>query len=542
MTSPHPRPFNAVVSVSDPTGLEILGQALVAMEASIYATGGTKSKLAAAGVEARSVSELTGFPEILGGRVKTLHPGVLAGVLARRDEGQLAELAEHGLQTIDLVAVNLYPFATTIQREGVSLEEAVEQIDVGGPTMIRSAAKNFSGVVVLVDPADYEPVISEWRDSGEVSQETRKRLAAKAFAHTSRYDARISQYLAGGDAGQGSTVGEHRTSEGTAESMPETIALNLRQAQSLRYGENPHQLAALYKDELPVGGPTLVGSLTQLKGPELSYNNLLDADAALTIVRDYTMPAVAIIKHAGPCGIACGAGEEDLDTVFERALASDPVSVFGGIVGVNRPVNQALAEIIAKTRFDLLVAPGFSEEAIDLLARRKNLRILIVPDPDVEHRDDLFASRLAFRQISGGFLVQTRDAVTDEPIMEPVTLRHPTLEEIADLTFAWRAVKHVKSNAIVLARRLATVGIGGGQPSRVDSVKIATSKAGDRARGSVLASDAFFPFPDGVQAAAKAGVTAVIQPGGSVNDDAVIEAADEAGLAMVFTRRRHFKH
>ncbi|MDQ5822863.1 MAG: bifunctional phosphoribosylaminoimidazolecarboxamide formyltransferase/IMP cyclohydrolase, partial [Chloroflexota bacterium] len=497
MTTPHPRPFNAVVSVSDPTGLETLGQSLVAMGATIYATGGTKSKLAAAGVEAHSVSELTGFPEILGGRVKTLHPGVLAGVLARRDEEQLAELAEHGLQTIDLVAVNLYPFAKTIEREGVSLEEAVEQIDVGGPTMIRSAAKNFSGVVVLVDPADYEPVISEWRDSGEVSQETRKRLAAKAFAHTSQYDALISQYLEGGDAEQGSTVGEHRTEDGAAESMPETITLNLRQAQSLRYGENPHQLAALYKDELPVGGPTLVGSLTQLKGPELSYNNLLDADAALSIVRDYTMPAVAIIKHAGPCGIACGAGEEDLDAVFERALASDPVSAFGGIVGVNRPVNEALAEIIARTRFDLLVAPGFSEEAIDLLARRKNLRILIVPDPDVEHRDDLFASRLAFRQISGGFLVQTRDAATEAPVMEPVTLRHPTLEEIADLTFAWRAVKHVKSNAIVLARKLATVGIGGGQPSRVDSVKIATSKAGDRARGSVLASDAFFPFPDG---------------------------------------------
>ncbi|HEY0068789.1 MAG TPA: bifunctional phosphoribosylaminoimidazolecarboxamide formyltransferase/IMP cyclohydrolase [Chloroflexia bacterium] len=535
-------PFNAVVSVSDPTGLEALGNALAELGATIYATGGTKSKLTAAGVEAHSVSELTGFPEILGGRVKTLHPGVLAGVLARRDEEQMAELGEHGLQAIDLVAVNLYPFAKTIAREGVSMGEAVEQIDVGGPTMIRSAAKNFSGVIVLVDPYDYEPVLSEWRDSGEVSQETRKRLAAKAFAHVSQYDALIAQYLTGGDAEQGSTVGGHRTGDGTAESMPEIIALNLHQVQSLRYGENPHQLAALYKDELPVGGPTLVGSLTQLKGPELSYNNLLDADAALTIVRDYTMPAVAIIKHAGPCGIACGAGEDDLASVFERALASDPVSAFGGILGVNRPVNDSLAEIIAKTRFDLLVAPGFSEAAIDLLARRKNLRILIVPDPDVEHRDDLFASKLAFRQISGGFLVQTRDAVTGEPGMEPVTLRHPTLEEIADLTFAWRAVKHVKSNAIVLARKLATVGIGGGQPSRVDSVKIATGKAGDRARGAVLASDAFFPFPDGVQVAAEAGITAIIQPGGSVNDDAIIEAADEAGLAMVFTHRRHFKH
>ncbi|HEX8219193.1 MAG TPA: bifunctional phosphoribosylaminoimidazolecarboxamide formyltransferase/IMP cyclohydrolase [Chloroflexia bacterium] len=542
MTTPNLRPFNAVVSVSDPTGLEALGQALTGLGATIYATGGTKSKLLAAGVQAHSVSELTGFPEILGGRVKTLHPGVLAGVLARRDEEQMAELGEHGLQAIDLVAVNLYPFARTIEREGVSLAEAVEQIDVGGPTMIRSAAKNFSGVVVLVDPADYEPVLTEWRESGGVGMETRKRLAGKAFAHVSQYDALIARYLSGGEGGEESTAGGHRAGDGTAESMPETIALNLRQAQSLRYGENPHQLAALYRDELPVGGPTLVGSLTQLKGPELSYNNLLDADAALTIVRDYTMPAVAIIKHAGPCGIACGAGEDELADVFERALASDPVSAFGGIVGVNRPVNDALAEIIARTRFDLLVAPGFSEEAIDLLARRKNLRILIVPDPDIAHRDDLFVSRLAFRQISGGFLVQTRDAATEGPVMEPATLRHPTLEEIADLTFAWRAVKHVKSNAIVLARKLATVGIGGGQPSRVDSVKIATGKAGDRAHGAVLASDAFFPFPDGVQVAAEAGITAIIQPGGSVNDDAVIEAADEAGLAMVFTHKRHFKH
>ncbi|HVF99380.1 MAG TPA: bifunctional phosphoribosylaminoimidazolecarboxamide formyltransferase/IMP cyclohydrolase, partial [Chloroflexia bacterium] len=531
MTTPNSRTFNAVVSVSDPAGLEALGQALTGLGATIYATGGTKSKLSAAGVAAHSVSELTGFPEILGGRVKTLHPGVLAGVLARRDEEQLAELGEHGLQTIDLVAVNLYPFAKTVEREGVGIAEAVEQIDVGGPTMIRSAAKNFTGVVVLVDPADYEPVLAEWRESGGVGPDTRKRLAAKAFAHVSHYDALIARYLSGGESGEGSTAGEHRAGDGTAESMPESISLNLRQAQSLRYGENPHQLAALYRDELPVGGPTLVGSLTQLKGPELSYNNLLDADAALTIVRDYTMPTIAIIKHAGPCGIACGAGEDELADVFERALASDPVSAFGGIVGVNRPVNDALAEIIARTRFDLLVAPGFSEEAIDLLARRKNLRILIVPDPDVAHRDDLFVSRLAFRQISGGFLVQARDAGADGPVMEPATLRHPTLEEIADLTFAWRAVKHVKSNAIVLARKLATVGIGGGQPSRVDSVKIATGKAGDRARGSVLASDAFFPFPDGVQAAAEAGITAIIQPGGSVNDDAVIEAADEAGLA-----------
>jgi phosphoribosylaminoimidazolecarboxamide formyltransferase/IMP cyclohydrolase len=324
--------------------------------------------------------------------------------------------------------------------------------------------------------------------------------------------------------------------------LPQRIALDLKRVQALRYGENPHQLGALYSDNLPVTGATLVGSLKQLQGPELSYNNLMDADAALALVRDYTMPAVAIIKHAGPCGVACGSDGDDLADVFSKALASDPVSAFGGIVGINRPVDGRLAEQIGKTRFDLLIAPAFDEEAIDRLARKKNLRLLAVPDDNVSRRDDDFAGKLSFRQVSGGFLVQTRDAVNYEILLEPATLRHPTLEEIADLVFAWRAVRHVRSNAIVFARKLATVGIGGGQTSRVDSVKIAAEKAGDRARGAVMASDAFFPFPDGVEVAAAAGVTAVIQPGGSVNDDAVIEAADTAGIAMVFTKRRHFKH
>lgn len=536
--------FNAVVSVSDPAKLELLGRALAEMGAVIYATGGTRSRLQAAGVEARPVSDLTGFPEILGGRVKTLHPGVLSGVLARRDDpAQMDQLGEHGLQTVDVVAVNLYPFENASQREGATLEEAIEQIDIGGPTMMRAAAKNFSGVVVLSDSADYEPVLTEWRLQGQVSMQTRQRLAAKAFAHVSQYDALIARYLSANeqedvDAG----AADKAASAQEAAPMPQEITLRLAQAQTLRYGENPHQAASLYRDDLPHAGPTLVGSLTQLRGPELSYNNLLDADAALEIVRDYAMPAVAIIKHAGPCGIACGAAEEELPDLFERALASDPVSAFGGIVGVNRTVDGKLAELIVRLRLDLLVAPAFSEEAIETLARRKNLRILAVPDPDSGRRDDMFASRLTFRQISGGFLVQTRDGVDEQMTMEPVTLRHPTLEEIADLTFAWRAVKHVRSNAIVLARNLATCGIGGGQQSRVDAVRIAASKAGERARGAVMASDAFFPFPDGLEAAAQAGVTAVIQPGGSVNDDAVIEAADVAGLAMVFTRRRHFKH
>ncbi len=552
----NPRPFNAVVSVSDPTGLEALGKALTGLGATIYATGGTMARLQAVGVPARAVSDLTGFPEILGGRVKTLHPGVLAGILARHDDpAHMAQLAEHGLQPVDLVAVNLYPFAEAIRRPDVTLEEAVEQIDIGGPTMLRAAAKNFASVVILCDPADYEPVLAEWREHGAVSHATRRRLAAKAFRHVSEYDALVAQYLGEGvGTGTGTGIADGRAgAEGngslgpqtrplTTDLFPARIALNLSQVQPLRYGENPHQQAALYQDDLPVSGPTLVGSLRQLHGPELSYNNLLDADAALEVVRDYTMPAVAIIKHAGPCGIACGAEDEDLGDVFERALAADPVSAFGGIVGVNRVVDGALAEQISRKRFDVIVAPGFTDDALDLLARKKHLRLLAVPDPDVGRRDQQFASRLAFRQISGGFLVQTRDDPADEVQMEPVTLRHPTLEEIADLTFAWRAVRHVRSNAIVLARRLTTVGIGGGQPSRVDAVKIAVDRAGVRARGAVMASDAFFPFPDGIQVAAEAGVTAVIQPGGSVNDDAIIEAADTAGMAMVFTHRRQFRH
>ncbi|HUP27042.1 MAG TPA: bifunctional phosphoribosylaminoimidazolecarboxamide formyltransferase/IMP cyclohydrolase [Chloroflexia bacterium] len=526
--------FNAIVSVSDPTNLDSLGQALVELGATIYATGGTKRRLETMEIECHSVSDLTGFPEILGGRVKTLHPGALSGILAKRnDPDQIAQLQEHNLQEIHLVAVNLYPFAETIEKPGISQEEAIEQIDIGGPTMIRAAAKNFSSVVVLSDPADYDTVIGEWREAGDVSPGTRQTLAAKAFGYVSAYDALIAKYL-------GRTEELDQSSQPASFQREITVALQL--AQALRYGENPHQQAALYRDNLPVAGPTLVGSLKQLHGPELSYNNLLDADTALALVRDYRMPAVAIIKHATPCGVACGSDENDLAEVYSRALASDPLSAFGGIVGINRHVDGSLAEHIARTRFDVLIAPSFSDDAVDLLARKKNLRLLAVPDPDVGERDDKFASRLAFRQISGGFLVQTRDAVDEEPQMEPVTLRHPTLEEMADLLFAWRAVKHVRSNAIVLARRMATVGIGGGQTSRVDSVKSACEKAGEHARGAVMASDAFFPFPDGIEQAAKSGVTAVIQPGGSVNDDAIIEAADVAGLAMVFTRKRHFRH
>jgi phosphoribosylaminoimidazolecarboxamide formyltransferase/IMP cyclohydrolase len=445
----------------------------------------------------------------------------------------MEELAAHGLQEIGLVAVNLYPFAKTVGKAGVTQEEAVEQIDVGGPTMIRAAAKNFASVVVLCDPADYPAVINEWRKHGDLSMATRKRLAAKAFAHVSEYDRLIAGYLGAESSALPSTLQGH---------LPGKLTLNLTRVQNLRYGENPHQMAALYRDDLPVPGATLVGSIQQLSGRELSYNNMLDADAALSLARDYVMPCVAIIKHAGPCGIACGANDADLPDIFARALASDPQSAFGGIVGVNRPVDLKLADQVAKTRFDIMVAPAFSPDAVEMLAARKNLRLLAVPDSDVDKRDADFAAQWEFRQLSGGFLLQNRDMVDLQPHMEPVTLRRPTLDEITDMIFAWRAVRHVKSNAIVLVKGLATVGIGGGQPSRVDSVEIAVKKAGAKARGAVLASDAFFPFPDGLEKAAAAGVTAIIQPGGSVNDDAVIEAADNAGVAMVFTGKRHFKH
>jgi len=524
--------INTIISVSDPSSLDVLGKALKAIGANVYATGGTQAKLQALGVDAHSISDLTGFPEILGGRVKTLHPAVHSGILAKRDdEGQMSQLREHNLKTIELVVSNLYPFASTIAKEGVTLPEAVEQIDVGGPTMIRASAKNFTSVVILCDPADYEPVMSEWQGTGEVSAATRKRLAVKAFRHVSEYDALIADYL-----------GSDESKDSAEDLFPEAIDLKLKKVQVLRYGENPHQQGALYSDNLPVAGTTLVGSLNQLHGPELSYNNLMDADAALAIVRDYTTPTVAIIKHAGPCGIASGDEDGDLAELFSRALAADPLSAFGGIVGINRPVDGTVAATIARTRFDVLIAPAFSDEAIDILARKRNLRLLAVPDPTIPGRDSDFASKLTFRQISGGFLVQSRDAVGDDLLMEPATLRHPTLEEIADMVFAWRAVRHVRSNAIVLAKNRVTVGIGGGQTSRVDSVKIAVEKAGAHVTGSVMASDAFFPFPDGIEVAAQAGVTAIIQPGGSVNDDAVLEAADTAGLAMVFTRERHFRH
>jgi phosphoribosylaminoimidazolecarboxamide formyltransferase/IMP cyclohydrolase len=512
----------AIISVSDKSGVVDFANGLVQQDYEIFSTGGTKQTLADAGVPVHSVSDLTGFPEILEGRVKTLHPAVHGGILAKRDEAShLAELAAQGIGLIDLVAVNLYPFVQTISKSGVSLETAIENIDIGGPTMIRAAAKNFKHVLVVVDPQDYARIL-ELQAGGAISEEVRHKLAAKAFQHTATYDTAIATYLRG--------PGEH---------FPEDMTLSLHKIQDLRYGENPHQLAAFYEWKAPLDQKfSSMASLKQLQGKELSYNNILDADAALGVVRDFSAPTVAIIKHTNPCGLA---SHPDLLVAYDNALAGDPLSAYGGIVAVNRVVDMALAQQIVATFFEVLIAPDFTEGALGVLRKKKSLRVLATGDLNLGA--DQLAMTPALRQVTGGFLVQTPDILPERDLqMQVMTDREPTLEEVTNLQFAWRAVKHIKSNAIVLVKNHAIVGMGAGQPSRVDSVKIALNKAGVKAKGSVLASDAFFPKVDGVETAAIGGVTAIIQPGGSISDTDTVETAIKYNLAMVFTGRRHFKH
>jgi len=515
--------MRAILSVSDRSGLVDLAQGLAARGVELVATGGTRAHLAAAGLPVTAVDALTGFPEILEGRVKTLHPAIYGGLLARRDRpADLAQLDAHGLGLIDLVVVNLYPFRETSGRPGVQLPEALEQIDIGGPSLLRAAAKNFPAVIVLCDPADYAGILAEWDGDGGVSETTRRRLAARAFGHVAAYDTAVAGYL-----------------RGPGERFPATATLALQKVQDLRYGENPHQQAALYRTDGSAGG-TLAGSTRQLQGKELSYNNLLDADGVLNLVREFITPTIAIVKHSNPCGVA---SRDDLVEAFDLALAGDPVSAFGGIVGVNRPVTGALALALSRMFREVILAPDFDADARHVLGGKRHLRLLAVPmTPPVV--PDQFGGGLVFRSIDGGMLVQTPDPSPDEGTLplRPQTTRHPTLTEISDLIFAWRVAQHVKSNAIVLAKARMVVGVGGGQPSRVDSVRIAVGKAGRRAAGSALASDAFFPFADGVEEAAKAGVATIIQPGGSQNDAQVIAAAEAAGLAMVFTGQRHFRH
>ncbi|MDZ7373866.1 MAG: bifunctional phosphoribosylaminoimidazolecarboxamide formyltransferase/IMP cyclohydrolase [candidate division KSB1 bacterium] len=510
----------AVMSVSDKRGIEEFARALTTRGVQLVATGGTERALREAGIAVTSVSEITGFPEILGGRVKTLHTRLLAGILARKDDPTHSrQLEELGIPPVDLVVVNLYPFEKTVAQASVSLDEALEQIDIGGPTMIRAAAKNFPSVAVVVDPEDY-PLILEELDAhgGSLTLETRKRLAAKVFARTAQYDAQIARYLADGGTG-----------------LSEVFSLTAVKHTPLRYGENPHLAAAFYAAEPRRG----LAQLKQLQGKELSFNNLLDVDAAVGLVLEFEEPAVCIVKHNNPCGVGTGSSLPD---AYEKALACDPVSAFGGIVACNRQVDRTLAEKLSAIFLEVVVAPAFSQEAVELLGRKKNLRLLTLPYDQRRVRGDWDV-----RSVWGGWLVQEFDASTagDFDHARVVTQRAPSDSEWEALRFAWKVARWVKSNAVVFAASDRTLGIGAGQMSRVDSVHLAAWKAGKAGlslAGSVLASDAFFPFRDGVDAAAEAGATAIVQPGGSVRDEEVIRAADEHGLAMVFTGVRHFRH
>lgn len=517
----------ALISVSDKTGLTEFARALAGAGVEILSTGGSANALHEAGVPVTEVADYTGFPEMLDGRVKTLHPRIHGGILGiRGNPAHEKAMADHDIPPIDLVAVNLYPFEATVAK-GAGFDACVENIDIGGPTLIRAAAKNHAGVTVVVDPADYGLVLAEMAaNGGATGADFRRNLARKAFARTAAYDAAISRWFA----------------DRQDLAFPERITFAGELRQGLRYGENPHQSAAFYTDGSARPG---VATARQVQGKELSYNNLNDTDAAFELAAEFAGPAVAIIKHANPCGVATG---DDLVAAYRLALRCDPVSAYGGIVAVNRPLSGALAAEVAKIFTEVVIAPGADAEALAVFAKKKNLRLLLtegMPDPA--------APGLTARTLAGGLLVQSRDngriAARD---LKTVTKRAPTEQEIADLLFAFTVVKHVKSNAIVYARDLATVGIGAGQANRVDSSRIAARRAADAAKGaglsrslaegSVVASDAFFPFADGLMAAAEAGVTAVIQPGGSIRDAEVIAAADEAGLAMVFTGMRHFRH
>jgi len=505
----------ALVSVSNKEGIADFCRELVKLKYTIFSTGGTAAALKRAGIAVIDVADYTGFPEIMDGRVKTLHPKVHGGILADRDkETHRQAMEEHGIQAIDMVVINLYPFEETTKKPKVTLEEAIENIDIGGPAMIRAAAKNHRHVIILVDPRDYDWVLEALRERGDLTQKERQWLAAKAFAHTGRYDSLITTYLE-------KTMGEE---------LPTNLGFFFRKIQGLRYGENPHQKAAFYVEG---GKPWGLAQARQLQGKKLSYNNLLDLHSVLALALEFDDPVAVIAKHNNPCGVAVG----DTPTqAYIRALACDPVSAYGGILAFNREVDKETAQEITKTFVEAIIAPDFSPEAREVFSAKTNLRLLkLDPWPDRIQGWNL-------RRVAGGLLVQEPDTLIFGDELRVVTKREPTEEEWRDLTFAWRVVKHVKSNAIVLAKGGQTVGIGAGQMSRVDSVKLAIMKAHLPTNGSVLASDAFFPFPDGVEEAGRAGVKAVIQPGGSIRDKEVIEAADRLGMAMVFTGMRHFRH
>ncbi len=514
----------ALISVSDKTGIVEFARALAARGVEILSTGGTARMLAEAGIGVVEVSDYTGFPEMMDGRVKTLHPKIHGGILGRRGTDD-AVMAEHGIPPIDLVVVNLYPFEQTVADPACDLATAIENIDIGGPTLLRAAAKNHAAVTVVVDAADYDAVLADMEaNQGAVSDALRYRLAVKVFEHTARYDGAIANYLGG------------RNFEGADARFPEALSLQFRKAQAMRYGENPHQAAAFYVEHAPAEAS--VATARQLQGKALSYNNIADTDAALECVKQFDEgPACVIVKHANPCGVALGG---NLLEAYDRAYSTDPESAFGGIIAFNGPLDEATARAIIERQFvEVIVAPQVEEAALAALAEKKNVRVLACGTWGEEA-----APRLDFKRVNGGLLVQEADLdlIAESRV---VTRRQPTEEEMRDLLFTWRVAKFVKSNAIVYGRDGMTIGVGAGQMSRVNSARIAAIKAehaGLEVKGSVMASDAFFPFRDGIDQAAEAGIQAVIQPGGSMRDEEVIAAADEHGMAMVFTGMRHFRH
>lgn len=504
----------ALISVSKKEGIVDFAKKLNELGYEILSTGGTYNLLKDNDVDVVKVSDVTGFPEIMDGRVKTLHPKIHGGLLAIRDnEEHMKALKEHGIEPIDIVVINLYPFKETILKEDVKLEDAIENIDIGGPSMIRAAAKNNKYVTIIVDPKDYDKVIEEIKEYGNTKEETRFYLAAKAFGHTALYDSLIYNYLL----------------EVTGEQFPDVMTFAYEKAQDMRYGENPHQKAAFYKNALKSYG---IAECEQLHGKELSFNNINDANAAIELLKEFKEPAAVAVKHTNPCGVAVA---DNIYDAYMKAYECDPVSIFGGIVALNRTVDVKTAKELIKIFLEIVIAPDFESEALEVLKKKKNLRILKLKDGYVREYD--------VKKIEGGLLVQEKDEIDlNEDDLKVVTKKAPSEKEIEDLRFAWKVVKHVKSNAIVLAKDGATIGIGVGQVNRIWPTEQSIKQAGDKAKGSVLASDAFFPFPDVVKAAQKAGITAIIQPGGSQNDALSIEEADNGGISMIFTGIRHFKH
>ncbi|MGY0694791.1 bifunctional phosphoribosylaminoimidazolecarboxamide formyltransferase/IMP cyclohydrolase [Virgibacillus sp. FSP13] len=503
----------ALISVSNKQNIETFAKGLIEHGYEIISTGGTLKAIQNAGIDAKAVEEITGFPEVLDGRVKTLHPFIHGGLLADRENvHHIEQLNEHAITPIDMVVVNLYPFKQTLEKEGVTEADIVENIDIGGPTMLRAAAKNFAHVTVVVDPSDYDSILEDLQNAS-LDEAKRKQLAAKVFRHTANYDAMIANYF-------------------TEESFPEVLTTTYEKVQTLRYGENPHQTAAFYRDARTVAGS--LATAQQLHGKELSYNNIQDANAALEIIADYDEPTAVAVKHMNPCGIGIG---DTIDTAFARAYDADPISIFGGIVVCNREINLATAEQLSNIFLEIVIAPHFTEDALEQLTKKKNIRLL---ELDLA-RDHIGKQKIT--SVMGGILVQDYDiGKVKEADLQFATNRKPTTKELENLLFAWKAVKHVKSNAIVLAKENQTIGVGAGQMNRVGAARIAMEQAGDKVKGAVMASDAFFPMPDTVEAAAESGITAIIQPGGSKRDQDSIDVCNEYGIAMVFTGMRHFKH